>query len=122
MSLSEEVIYQEGKLVTGPDSASLLPVGFNQCVDAAWDGVVGEVRLILVMELTVVPEDASLARTGHALSLLGWVDLAHELRRVLAKAHEAASVHLTGDPISAHRLISRNILSCDVLCTVLIEH
>ena len=63
------------------------------------------------MELTVVPEDTSLARTGHAVSLLGWVDLAHKLRRVLSKAHEAASVHLAGDPVSAHRLIPRNIFS-----------
>ena len=110
MSLAEEIIYQQGQLITGSDSTSLLPVGFNQCVDAAWDGIVGKVRLILVMELTIVPEDASLAWTSHAMSLLGWVDLAHQLRRVLSKAHKAASVHLAGDPVSAHRLISRNVL------------
>ena len=54
------------------------------------------------MELTVVPEDAALPWTGHVVSLLGWVNFAHKLWWVLSKAHEAASVHLTGNPVSAH--------------------
>ena len=75
------------------------------------------------MELTVVAEDAALARAIHVLSLLRRIDLAHELWWVLSEAHEAAPVHLAGDSVSAHRLIPSNVLDGDVLRTTLrVEH
>ena len=74
------------------------------------------------MELTVVAEDATLARTIHVLRLLRRINLAHELWWVLSEAHEAAPVHLAGDSVSAHRLIPCNVFDGDILRTFLVEH
>lgn len=68
-----------------------------------------QIGLILVVELAVNSEDATLAWACHrALDLLSRVLLTHQARWVLTQSHKATPVHLPCDAIGSHGLFGRD--------------